>query len=130
MTQDFTTMTTPRFLYLAELNRPLPAWVANAPMPQKEDFVKKAATAFADVHRRLLPIATKSATFHSALNIFAHMDDYSDEVFERVKEACSHFGIEDDVAPYAELFANEIEKSASADVIPEGRFAIDTAPRS
>ena len=30
------------------------------------------------------------------------------------------------MAPYAELFAREFEKSASADEIPEGRFAIDT----
>lgn len=96
-------------------------------MPLQEEFTKKASAAFADVHNRLLPIASKEATFHSALNVFAHMEDFSDEVFERVKKACRHFDIEDDVAPYAELFANEIEKSASEDVIPEGRFAINTA---
>jgi len=127
MSSDFTTMNNPRFLYLAELHHPLPNWVVQEPIPDKASFEKKAAAAFADVHRRLLPISTKSAAFHSALNIFAHMDDFSEEVFGRVKEACAHFGIEDDVAPYVDLFADEIEKSASEDVFPEGRFAINTS---
>tara|TARA_R110002110_G_scaffold8326_13_gene41929 strand:- start:2200 stop:3267 length:1068 start_codon:yes stop_codon:yes gene_type:complete len=126
MAEDFTTINNPRFLYLAELSHPFPDWVVSEPIPAKSAFEKKAAAAFADVHRRLLPISTKSAAFHSAINIFAHMDEFDDAVFERVKEACAFFGISGDVAPYAGIFADEVEKSASENEFPEGRFAIDT----
>jgi hypothetical protein len=46
-------------------------------------------------------------------------------VFDRVKSACAFFRIEDDVAPYADIFADSIEKQASDATVPVGRFAID-----
>ena len=125
-TQDFTTMNNPRFLYLAELHHPFPDWVVKQAMPDADDFEKKASAAFADPKRRLLPIATKSAAFHSAIDSFAQADKYDEETRERVKAACSYFGIEKDIAPYALLFAEEFEKSANLNEIPEGRYAIDT----
>lgn len=125
MTTDFTTENNPRYLYLAELHRPFPDWVSQKPIPSKDDFTKKASAAFADPQRRLLPINTPEAAFHSAINLFACMQDFPASAFDRVKEACASFQIEADVAPYAELFASEMEKTA-ADTRPPGWFAIDT----
>lgn len=125
MSNDFTTMNNPGFLYRAALLRPFPEWVENSPMPQKEEFEKKASTAFADPARRLLPICTKTAAFHSALNILAHPDNFDTDALGRVKEACAHYGIEQDILPYIDLFVEELEKSASDSEAPEGRFAID-----
>lgn len=125
MSEDFTSLNNPRFLYRAGLRHPFPDWVAAEPMPEKADFEKKAAAAFADPARRLLPICTPSAAFHSALNIFARPDDFDVSTLERVKEACAHFGIEQDLLPYAELFVDEFEKSAALDEPTAGRFAIN-----
>ena len=121
---DFTTSSNPRFLYFAELRRPFPDWVAAEPSPLAADFEKKSSAAFADTARRLLPISDKVATFHSALDLFAHADDYSSDVFDRVKSACEFFGIEEDIAPYADMFADRLEKSAADSQPDEGRFAI------
>lgn len=123
--RDFSTLNNPRFLYRAEMHHPFPDWVASEPMPDATEFEKKASAAFADTKRRLLPICTKSATFHSALNVFARLDNYDDATLERVKSACAYYGIEQDVLPYAELFASEFEKSASLDELTEGRYAIN-----
>lgn len=124
MPNDFTTDQNPRYLYVAELHHPFPAWVANAPIPDASQFTKKASAAFADSERRLLPIADKVSTFHSAINLFADVTSFPDIAFDRIKEACDFFGIADDVAPYAEVFADRIEKSASAGAPPVA-FAID-----
>lgn len=123
MPSDYTTDQNPRYLYVAELHHPFPDWVANAPIPVAEQFSKKASAAFADTQRRLLPIADKISTFHSAINLFADAQNFDAAVFERVKEACDFFGISDSVAPYAEIFADRFEKSAcEAPAVP---FAID-----
>ncbi len=124
MAHDFTTDPNPRYLYVAELHHPFPDWVANSPVPSKAQFEKKASTAFADPARRLLPIADKVATFHSAINLFADLGSFPIESFDRVKEACEFFGIAAEVAPYADLFADRIEKSAAVDA-PPVNFAID-----
>lgn len=125
MSEDFTSMNNPRFLYRAGLKHPFPDWVANEPMPAKEDFLNKSAAAFADPARRLLPICTPQAAFHSALNLMACPADFDEAAFERVKAACEQFQIEGDIAPYAQMFALDIEKSASVEA-PSVRFAIDT----
>lgn len=126
MTQDFTTYSTPpKYLFRAELHAPFPDWVVAEPMPTADQFSKQASIAFADQARRLLPISTKSATFHSALHIFANPNDFDESVFERVKEACAMHGIEQDIAPYASLFADELEKEAGLNEFVEGRYAID-----
>lgn len=126
MANDFTTENNPRYLYIAELHRPFPEWVANAPIPSASSLEKKAAAAFADPARRLLPITDNVATFLSAINLFAEPANFSADVFDRVKEACDFHGISEEVAPYADLFADRFEKSASEAVAPAGRFAIDT----
>jgi hypothetical protein len=126
MSEDFTSLNNPSFLYRAGLHHPFPDWVVNEAMPEKSDFVEKSAAAFADPARRLLPICTPSAAFHSAINILACPEEFDEAAFERVKSACAHYGIEQDLLPYAELFADDIEKSAALNEFPEGRFAIDT----
>lgn len=125
MTNDYTTSSNPRFMFRAEMHCPFPDWVVEQPMPGAADFAKKASTAFADQRRRLLPICTKSATFHSAINIFANPEDFDEVTLERVKSACAHYGIEQEVLPYAELFVTEFSKSASLHELQEGRYAID-----
>lgn len=119
-------MSNPTFLYRAALHSPFPSWVVEQPMPESGEFEKKSSAAFADPDRRLLPIASKSAAFHSAINAFADAESYSAETLTRVKEACAFYDIEGDILPYVELFANEHEKSAGLSDIPEGRYAIDT----
>lgn len=123
MPNDFTTDPNPRYLYVAELHHPFPAWVANAPIPSANQFTKKANAAFADSARRLLPIADSVSTFHSAINLFADVSKFPDAAFDRIKEACEFFGIADEVAPYAEVFAGRIEKSATQ--APSIEFAIN-----
>ena len=125
MAKDYTTLSNPRSLYFAETHRPFPEWAANAPLPTAESFEKCAAAAFADPERRLLPIRDKVSTFHSAIDLFANASDYTVAVFDRVKSACDFYGISDDVAPYADVFADKLEKIASADSLPAGRYAID-----
>lgn len=122
--QDFTTQGNPSYLFFAGSRLPFPEWVQNEKMPAAADFEKKASTAFADPQRRLLPICTKSAAFHSAINAFADPDAFSEEVFDRVKAACDFYGISAEVAPYADLFADRLEKVASTP--STGRFALDT----
>lgn len=127
MNEDFTVMHNPQFLYRAGLHHPFPDWVANEPIPSAEDFVEKSAAAFADPGRRLLPICTPNAAFHSMLNVMAHPEQFDERTFDRVKSACSQFQIEADIAPYAQLFVSEFEKkAAAADEQPQLRFAIDT----
>ncbi len=123
MPHDFTEMNNPKFLFRAALHHPFPDWVASEAMPVKADFVEKAAAAFADPERRLFPICSPTAAFHSALNMFAEPDSLNVRACERIKQACADYGIEGDILPYAELFVAEIEKSAST--VTEGRFAID-----
>jgi hypothetical protein len=123
--QDYTTLNNPKFLFFAELNHPFPDWVAAAPMPKTGDFEKMASTAFADQKRRLLPISSKEAAFHSALDYMARVGDYPEEAGDRIKEACEFYGITDDVAPYAEVFASRMEKEASDESPVVGRYAID-----
>jgi len=123
--KDFTTDNNPKYLYLAGLHHPFPEWVSSVQVPSQESFEKMASTAFGDPERRLLPVSDRVATFHSALNVFANMEDYTDEVFYRVKSACTTHGIDDDVLPYIQLFAEEMSKSASADETTYGKFAID-----
>lgn len=122
--QDYTTSNNPKFLFFAELNHPFPDWVAASPIPKAADFEKMASAAFADTSRRLLPINTKEAAFHSALDYMAHIDQYAESVGERIKEACEFFGIIDDVTPYAEVFATKLEKEAAAEASAPGEFAI------
>lgn len=124
MPQDFTTDPNPRYLYVAELHHPFPEWVANAPVPSADQFTKKSSAAFADPSRRLLPIADKVSTFHSVINLLADVTSFPDSTFDRVKEACDFFGISEEVAPYADLFADRLEKSASVTATPV-QFAID-----
>lgn len=126
MMRDFTTTSNPRYLYQAALHHPFPEWVANEPMPSAVEFEKKAATAFADPARRLLPISSRSAAFHSAINAFACAGDFGEDVLERIKEACHYHQISNDVLPYLQYFAGEMAKEASDESPREGRFAIDT----
>lgn len=123
---DYTHTRNPRSIYMATLARPFPEWAEHAPVPTSEQFEKKANQAFADADRRLLPITDRATTFFSAIDCLANVGDYSEATWERVKSACEHFGIAADVAPYAELFAAQVEKKAS-DYAPAyaGRFAID-----
>ena len=125
MAKDFTRTNNPSYLYMAELMHPFPEWIASKPVPEPDEFEKMASTAFADPARRLLPVSSPEAAFYSAINIFAHLGDYGDDVFDRVKSACAFYGIEEDVAPYATIFADEHEKSASGPEEVPGRFAID-----
>lgn len=127
-TEDFTKSSQQRSLYLAHLHHPFPGWVSASPVPSAADFTKKAAAAFADPQRRLLPICDNVSTFHSAIDYFANSDKYDEAVSERIKSACHFFEIGADVAPYALLFADEAVKSAAASEIVRGpsRFAVDT----
>lgn len=123
--QDYTTLNNPKFLYFAEMQHPFPDWAANAALPTAESFEKCASAAFADPERRLLPVRDKVCTFHSAIDLFANIGDYSSATFERVKAACAYFQIEEAVAPYASIFADSFEKQASDSTAPTGRYAID-----
>lgn len=123
--QDFTTSGNPTYLFQAELHHPFPDWVVSKPIPEAGDFAKSASAAFADPARRLLPLTDPVSTFHSAINLFAQMDQFDEGVFNRVKAACALFDIEHDVAPYAELFAERIEKSAAEADTDISSYAID-----
>ena len=41
MTQDYTSMNNPRFLYLAALHQPFPDWVVKEAMPESDEFLPK-----------------------------------------------------------------------------------------
>lgn len=127
-TTDYTHTNNPRSIYLAEMALPFPEWIKGQPIPERKDLEKLASVAFADRSNRLLPVHEKEASFFSSLDYFANAGDYPEETFDAIKEACEHFGIGADVAPYAEFFAGVFEKQASeesVEVIP-GRFAIST----
>ncbi len=125
---DYSKTRNPRSLAIAEMAIPFPEWIKGRPIPTSEGFEKLASVAFADRENRLLPIFEKEAAFFSAVDYFANAGEYPEEVFDHIKEACAYFGIGADVAPYAEYFAGEFEKQASAETpstLP-GRFGIDT----
>ncbi len=124
---DYTHTNNPRSIHLAEMSRPFPEWIKGQPVPCREGMEKLAAQAFADRDRKLLPVHEKVSAFFSAIDYFANADRYPDTTFDRIKEACHYFGIGEDVAPYAEVFAARFEKKASGpteEVV--GRFAINT----
>lgn len=125
---DYTQTNNPRSLHLAELARPFPEWIKGSPIPVSEGLEKLADVAFASRAQRLLPIHTKEAVFFSAIDYFAHADQYPADTFGAIKEACEHFAIGPDVAPYADVFVGVFEKAASAaePSAPIGRFAIET----
>lgn len=123
--QDYTTKGNPTHIYKAAMHHPFPDWVAEKPMPTGADFEKAASAAFADPARRLLPLTTPEATFHSAIDLFANIEHYGADVFDRVKAAAATFGIEYDIAPYAGMFADVLEKSA-AEPEDDGRYAINS----
>lgn len=127
-TTDYTHTNNPRSIYLAEMAVPFPEWVKGQPIPTRNGLEKLASVAFADRSNRLLPVHEKEAAFFSSLDYFANAGDYPEETFDAIKDACDHFGIGADVAPYAEFFAGVFEKQASdEDVAPApGRFAIST----
>ena len=125
---DYTHTNNPRSIYLAEMAVPFPQWVKGCPIPTADGLVKLASVAFADRGRRLLPVHEKEAAFFSAVDYFANVDKYPEATFAYIKEACDHFGIGADVAPYADHFSGVFEKRAS-DAAPApaaGRFAIST----
>lgn len=126
---DYTRTNNPRSIHLAEMARPFPEWVKGSPIPAAAELEKLASVAFADRAHRLLPIHDKAAAFYSAVDYFANVDKYPADTFDTIKEACHHFHIGQDVAPYAEIFAEGFEKRAAADAPAEqaaGRFAVET----
>jgi len=125
MKSDYTQADNPMFLYTAAVNHPFPEWVSNQAVPEASEFEKLASTAFADSKNRRLPVSSKVSTFYSALDLFARPDTYGEQTFERIKQACAFFGIEQDVAPYALMFVDRQEKSAAIDELP-GQYALDT----
>lgn len=125
---DYTHTNNPRSIHLAEMAAPFPDWIKGSPIPAKDGLQKLASVAFADRTNRLLPVHEKEAAFFSAIDYFANVDSYPESAFEAIKEACDHFGIGTDVAPYAEFFAGVFEKRASdaePSIVP-GKFAIST----
>lgn len=125
---DYTHTNNPRSLYLAEMAIPFPQWVKGCPVPTSAGLEKLASVAFADRSRRLLPLHEKEAAFFSAVDYFANVGSYPESTFAYIKEACDHFDIGSDVAPYAEHFAGVFEKRAAdeAPVAAPARFAIST----
>jgi hypothetical protein len=125
---DYTHTNNPRSIHLAEMAAPFPDWIKGSPIPSKDGLEKLASVAFADRANRLLPLHSKEATFFSAVDYFANVDSYPERTFEAIKEACDHFDIGADVAPYAEFFSGVFEKKASDSqpVILPGKFAINT----
>lgn len=121
---DFTQDPTLRHFYQAEMHHPFPEWVASSAIPTSADVEKNASASFADASRRLLPVHNPVAAFHSALDLMAHPEDYTEQIFDRVKKACSLFGITKDLEPYVEFFAGKIEKSAATSE-PLVNYAID-----
>lgn len=123
---DYTRTNNPRSLHLADMAIPFPEWVQGTAIPTHTEFEKLASVAFADPKARRLPVSTKEATFFSAVDYFANVGNYPTSVFDCIKTASEWFGISKDIAPYAELFAERIEKSASEVVKTPGKFAIST----
>lgn len=120
--KDFTSRGNLPHFARAKAHKAFPAWVGQ--VPSATDFVKMSSEAFADKASRTLPICNATATFYSALDVFHNADIYPEAALDRVKQACEMFGIGGDVAPYADLFADEFEKSAAT--IEPGAFAINT----
>lgn len=125
---DYTHTNNPRSLYLAEMAIPFPQWIKGSAILTSDGLVKLASVAFADRDRRLLPLHDKEAAFFSSVDYFANVGSYPETTFAYIKEACDHFDIGADVAPYAEHFAGVFEKRAASeetDASPS-RFAIST----
>ena len=126
MTQDYTTINNPRFLFRAEMHQPFPDWVVSQAMPEAGEFTKKAASAFADPKRRLLPICSKSAAFHSAINIFAKPDAHeTDEQAVAPKQAPPSRLRQNNAAG-----ASSHNVSARTDLNQSGTSAVSAGPRS
>lgn len=127
-TTDYTHTNNPRSISIAEMAIPFPEWIKGHPIPTAQGLEKLASVAFADRKNRLLPVHEKEAAFFSAIDYFANVGNYPEETFAQIKEACDHFEIGNDVAPYADYFAGVFEKRASEEVpqVDPGRFAIET----
>ena len=125
---DYTHTNNPRSLYLAKMAIPFPQWIKGSPVPTSGTLEKLASVAFADRDRRLLPLHDKEAAFFSSVDYFANVGSYPEVTFAYIKEACDHFGIGADVAPYAEHFAGVFEKRAAdeATVSAPSKFAVST----
>lgn len=117
---DYTREAVPKAIYRARRFQEFPEWARALPLVP-EGLEKKASAAFAWSDRRLLPIHDRHATFLSALDMFEHLDEYPEQVVERVKKAVEIHELRDDLAPYAEHLAETHEKQAAA---PESSYAL------
>lgn len=112
-----------RLLAVADSRIPFPEWVRESVLPDPQHLEKAAATAFAD-EARSLPIQDKVSTFLSAIQVVSEPEKYAEKIASRVQKAVAHFGIEGDIAPYADLAIDELEKVASSSPV-EITYAIE-----
>jgi len=122
---DYTQTDNPRCLYAAAMSKAFPEWVTMDGIPSRKEVEGLSKKAFADTEERLLPIHTKTAAFYSALDYFSRPHEFSDDVYERVKQACDLHGITEEIPEYTQVFLDAFEKQAADYIVPEkDKFAI------
>ena len=110
--KDFTTDDSLAFVHLLKEAGALPDWLETA--AEASDVSALPDVAFADTHRRLMPMHNKSATFLSAVSACVY--GYPSGSWEnRLKAACHSYGISDIVKKAHEVLTPEEyhEKAAS-----------------
>lgn len=117
--RDFTTDESMAFLHLLKEANALPDWLESA--PESEEVKHLPDFAFADTHRRMMPIFTKSAAYLSAVSagVYGYPSESNWET--RLKAACHSFGITDLVKQAHEVLAPISEKQASSEPVIEKR---------
>lgn len=100
------------------------------------DFAKSAAVegldslprmAFADPIRRLFPVNTKSAAYHSAVFFLGARDNSTAGVrlHEQIKTACAAHGIAEEFSKLEKLFEEAVSQVKSANEKKAGKFALE-----
>lgn len=119
--QDFTTDESLTFIHLLKEAGALPDWLETA--VEAPDVQRLPDVAFADSHRRLMPIHNKSAAFLSAVSAVVYDYPSAGGWENRLKAACHSYGIVDLVKKahdvltpeeYHDKAANETTKIAHA----------------
>ncbi|TXH09832.1 MAG: hypothetical protein E6R03_16115 [Hyphomicrobiaceae bacterium] len=121
--QDFTTDDSMAFLHLLKEANALPDWLVSA--PEAEDVSKLPDIAFADTHRRKMPIHSKSAAFLSCVSCDVYDYPVDSAITQRLQAACHRYGITDLVKQAHQALAPEVASEKQASELPKVAYALE-----
>jgi len=124
--KDFTTDDSMAFLHLLKEANALPEWLLSA--PEAEDVTALPDIAFADTHRRKMPIHTKSAAFLSSVSYGVYDYPVDSVISQRLQAACHRYEIVPQVKQAHKVLSPEKDQEKQASELPKVAYALEIQP--